>query len=113
MQTLILGHDPAGVRAAAELLSQGELVAIPTETVYGLAGDARNAQAVARIYEAKGRPSFNPLIVHLPDLAAAQRIAVFDKAALDLATAFWPGALTLVLPLRQGADIASLVTAGL
>lgn len=113
MQTLILGHDPAGVRAAVELLSQGELVAIPTETVYGLAGDARNAQAVARIYEAKGRPSFNPLIVHLPDLAAAQRIAVFDKAALDLATAFWPGALTLVLPLRPGADIASLVTAGL
>ncbi|UFM65495.1 threonylcarbamoyl-AMP synthase [Paracoccus sp. MA] len=113
MQTLILGHDPRGVRAAADLLAQGELVAIPTETVYGLAGDARDARAVARIYEAKGRPSFNPLIVHLPDLAAAERIAVFDDAALALARTFWPGALTLVLPLRPGAGIASLVTAGL
>ncbi|WP_140847968.1 L-threonylcarbamoyladenylate synthase [Paracoccus sp. FO-3] len=113
MQTLILGHDPQGVRAAADLLAQGELVAIPTETVYGLAGDARNPRAVARIYEAKGRPSFNPLIVHLPDLAAAERIAVFDDAALALARAFWPGALTMVLPLRPEAGIASLVTAGL
>ncbi|WP_028716226.1 L-threonylcarbamoyladenylate synthase [Paracoccus sp. J39] len=113
MQTLILGRDSRGVRAAADLLAQGELVAIPTETVYGLAGDARDARAVARIYEAKGRPSFNPLIVHLPDLAAAERIAVFDNAALALARAFWPGALTLVLPLRPGAGIASLVTAGL
>ncbi|KRW96210.1 L-threonylcarbamoyladenylate synthase [Paracoccus sp. MKU1] len=113
MHTQILGHDSRGLRAAAELLAQGELVAIPTETVYGLAGDARNPRAVARIYEAKGRPSFNPLIVHLPDLAAAERIAVFDDAALALARAFWPGALTLVLPLRPGAGIASLVTAGL
>ncbi len=113
MQTLILGHDPTGLRAAADLLAQGEPVAIPTETVYGLAGDARNPRAVARIYQAKGRPSFNPLIVHLPDLAAAERIAVFDDAALALARAFWPGALTLVLPLRPGAGIASLVTAGL
>ncbi|ABL68549.1 L-threonylcarbamoyladenylate synthase [Paracoccus denitrificans] len=113
MQTLILGHDPRGVRTAAELLAQGEPVAIPTETVYGLAGDARNPRAVARIYEAKGRPSFNPLIVHVPDLAAAGRIADFDDAALALARAFWPGALTLVLPLRPDAGIASLVTAGL
>ncbi|UFS63966.1 threonylcarbamoyl-AMP synthase [Paracoccus denitrificans] len=113
MQTLILGHDPRGVRTAAKLLAQGEPVAIPTETVYGLAGDARNPRAVARIYEAKGRPSFNPLIVHVPDLAAAGRIADFDDAALALARAFWPGALTLVLPLRPDAGIASLVTAGL
>ncbi|RDW13776.1 L-threonylcarbamoyladenylate synthase [Paracoccus thiocyanatus] len=113
MQTLILGHDPQGIAAAAELLAQGEPVAIPTETVYGLAGDARDAQAVARIYQAKGRPSFNPLIVHVPDLAAAERIAVFDDAARALAGAFWPGALTMVLPLRPGAGIASLVTAGL
>ncbi|SIQ16934.1 translation factor SUA5 [Paracoccus thiocyanatus] len=113
MQTLILGHDPQGIAAAAELLAQGEPVAIPTETVYGLAGDAHNAQAVARIYQAKGRPSFNPLIVHVPDLAVAERIAVFGDAARALARAFWPGALTMVLPLRPGAGIASLVTAGL
>mgnify|MGYP002652494770 CR=1 FL=1 len=78
-----------------------------------LAADARDADAVARIYAAKGRPSFNPLIVHVPDLAAAQALAVFDKDALTLATAFWPGPLTLVLPLRPGCGIAGLVTAGL
>ncbi|WP_199259991.1 L-threonylcarbamoyladenylate synthase [Paracoccus binzhouensis] len=113
MQTRILRNDTQGIAAAATLLARGELVAIPTETVYGLAGDARDARAVARIYEAKGRPSFNPLIVHLPDLAAAERIAVFDEAARALARAFWPGALTMVLPLRERASIASLVTAGL
>lgn len=112
MQTRILSPDPDGLRAAAALLAVGELVAMPTETVYGLAGDARNARAVARIYEAKGRPSFNPLIVHLPDLEAAGRIAHFDAPAQELARAFWPGALTLVLPLRKDAGIASLVTAG-
>ncbi|MCV2449198.1 L-threonylcarbamoyladenylate synthase [Paracoccus sp. DMF] len=113
MKTRILKPDSHGIAAAAELLAQGALVAIPTETVYGLAGDARNPRAVAAIYEAKGRPAFNPLIVHLPDLAAAERIAVFDAPALALARAFWPGALTLVLPLRPGAGIAGLVTAGL
>ncbi|WP_423210748.1 L-threonylcarbamoyladenylate synthase [Paracoccus yeei] len=113
MQTRLLVPDDQGLAEASALLARGELVAMPTETVYGLAGDARDGRAVARIYEAKGRPSFNPLIVHLPDLAAADRIAVLDDAAHDLADAFWPGALTLVLPLRPGSGIAPLVTAGL
>lgn len=113
MQTRLLVPDDQGLAEASALLARGELVAMPTETVYGLAGDARDGRAVARIYEAKGRPSFNPLIVHLPDLAAAERIAVLDDAAHDLADAFWPGALTLVLPLRPGSGIAPLVTAGL
>lgn len=99
--------------AALGLLEAGEAVAIPTETVYGLAADATNGEAVARIFETKGRPRFNPLIVHVCDLAMAQRIAVFDPASLRLAEAFWPGPLTLVLPLRQGHDIHPLVTAGL
>lgn len=113
MQTRLLVPDDQGLAEASALLARGELVAMPTETVYGLAGDARDGRAVARIYEAKGRPSFNPLIVHLPDLGAAERIAVLDDAARDLADAFWPGALTLVLPLRSGSGIAPLVTAGL
>lgn len=113
MQTRLLVPDDQGLAEASALLARGELVAMPTETVYGLAGDARDGRAVARIYEAKGRPSFNPLIVHLPDLGAAERIAVLDDAARDLADAFWPGALTLVLPLRPGSGIAPLVTAGL
>ncbi|MBY0137575.1 L-threonylcarbamoyladenylate synthase [Paracoccus yeei] len=113
MQTRLLVPDDQGLAEASALLARGELVAMPTETVYGLAGDARDGRAVARIYEAKGRPSFNPLIVHLPDLGAAERIAVLDDAAHDLADAFWPGALTLVLPLRPGSGIAPLVTAGL
>ena len=113
MQTRLLVPDDQGLAEASALLARGELVAMPTETVYGLAGDARDGRAVARIYEAKGRPSFNPLIVHLPDLAAADRIAVLDDAAHDLADACWPGALTLVLPLRPGSGIAPLVTAGL
>jgi L-threonylcarbamoyladenylate synthase len=86
---------------------------VPTETVYGLAADASNAEAVARIYEAKGRPSFNPLIVHVPDFAAAERIGVFDDTARDLAEHHWPGPLTLVVPLRGGSGIGSIVTAGL
>jgi L-threonylcarbamoyladenylate synthase len=86
---------------------------VPTETVYGLAADATDSAAVAGIYAAKGRPSFNPLIVHVPDLAAAERIALFDDAARALARRFWPGPLTLVLPLRAEAGIAGLVTAGL
>jgi len=86
---------------------------VPTETVYGLAADATNAEAVARIYEAKGRPSFNPLIVHVPDLSAAQRIGDFSEEALALARKHWPGPLTLVVPLRADSGIGSLVTAGL
>ncbi|WP_134680167.1 L-threonylcarbamoyladenylate synthase [Paracoccus ravus] len=113
MHTRLLSPDDQGLAIACDWLSQGDVVAMPTETVYGLAGDARNATAVARIYEAKGRPSFNPLIVHLPDQVAAERIAHFDESARALARAFWPGALTMVLPLREEAGIASLVTAGL
>lgn len=113
MHTLTLHPDPAGITRAASLLAAGEAVALPTETVYGLAADARNGAAVARIYAAKGRPAFNPLIVHVADVAAAQAIAVLDGDALDLAAAFWPGPLTLVLPLRPGGGIAGIVTAGL
>lgn len=105
--------DAAGVAAAADVLRVGGLVAVPTETVYGLAARADSAPAVAQIYRAKGRPDFNPLIVHIPDLAAAERIAIFDERARQLAAAFWPGALTMVLPLREGAEIAPAVTAGL
>lgn len=104
---------PEAVAGAVVQLRAGGTVAIPTETVYGLAADATNAEAVAGIYAAKGRPSFNPLIVHVLDLAAAERIAVFSDEARALAARFWPGPLTLVLPLREGAEIASLVTAGL
>lgn len=113
VQTEILPADAAGIARAAALLAAGELVAIPTETVYGLAGDARSDLTVARIYEAKGRPSFNPLIVHLPSIEAARRIAVLTPEAERLAAAFWPGPLTLVLPLRPEAGISPLVTAGL
>ncbi|WCR11399.1 threonylcarbamoyl-AMP synthase [Paracoccus stylophorae] len=113
MQTERLTADRPGLTRAAALLAAGECVAIPTETVYGLAADARDGRAVARIYAAKDRPAFNPLIVHVADLDAARRIAAFDDAALMLASAFWPGALTLVLPLRPEAGIAPLVGAGL
>jgi tRNA threonylcarbamoyl adenosine modification protein (Sua5/YciO/YrdC/YwlC family) len=106
-------YGNAAIGEAAALIARGGIVAVPTETVYGLAADATNAEAVARIYAAKGRPSFNPLIVHVLDVATAERIAEFDDDARALAAAFWPGPLTLVLPLRQGAEIASLVTAGL
>ncbi len=109
----ILPYGTAAIAEAAALIRAGCIVAVPTETVYGLAADATNAEAVARIYVAKGRPSFNPLIVHVADLAAAERIAVFDAEARALAEAFWPGPLTLVLPVRGDSGIASLVTAGL
>jgi len=105
--------DPAGLAAAAELLRAGEPVAVPTETVYGLAARADSADAVAAIYRAKGRPSFNPLIVHVASLEQAEQLAIFDPRARKLAQAFWPGALTLVLPLSNGARIAPAVTAGL
>jgi L-threonylcarbamoyladenylate synthase len=114
METRVLPFNNDSLAEAARLILAGEPVAIATETVYGLAADATNAEAVARIYEAKGRPSFNPLIVHvLPDFAAAERIGDFDDAAQALATEHWPGPLTLVVPLRAGSGIASIVTAGL
>jgi L-threonylcarbamoyladenylate synthase len=98
---------------ALALLRAGDIVAIPTETVYGLAGDATNGVAVARIFEAKGRPRFNPLIAHVADRAMADRIAGFDPLSARLADAFWPGPLTLVLPHRADSGIHPLVTAGL
>lgn len=112
-ETRVLGCDPAGIAEAAALIAAGQPVAVPTETVYGLAADATNGEAVARIYAAKGRPSFNPLIVHVTELAAAEAIGIFDEPARSLAEAHWPGPLTLVVPLRPGAAIAPLVTAGL
>jgi L-threonylcarbamoyladenylate synthase len=111
--TRLLSPTAAGHATAAALLREGQLVAFPTETVYGLGGDARSDLAVARIFEAKGRPRFNPLIVHLPDLAAAEALAQFDDRARALAAAFWPGPLTLVLPLRADAGLSPLVTADL
>ncbi len=111
--TLELTADPNGIARAADLLRQGLLVAFPTETVYGLGGDARDGEAVARIYEAKGRPSFNPLIAHVASVEAAQRFVQWSDQAERLANAFWPGPLTLVLPLKPGHGVSSLVTAGL
>ncbi|MEP2920736.1 L-threonylcarbamoyladenylate synthase [Sulfitobacter sp.] len=108
-----LSASPDGLNDAATLLRAGALVAFPTETVYGLGADARNSTAVAAIYEAKGRPSFNPLIVHVADAAQAQELVEWPHTAQTLAKAFWPGPLTLVLPLRQGHGLSSLVTAGL
>jgi L-threonylcarbamoyladenylate synthase len=101
------------IAEAARLVLAGQLVAVPTETVYGLAADATNADAVARIYAAKGRPRFNPLIVHVPDLEAAERIGRFDSEARKLARKHWPGPLTLVVPLAKGAVLPGIVTAGL
>ena len=112
-ETRLLAPEPEELAYAAMMLAQGRLVAMPTETVYGLAADARNPKAVAAIYAAKGRPSFNPLIVHAPDLATAETIGIFGDPARRLAKVFWPGALTLVVPLRADSGIASLVTAGL
>ena len=109
----IVPADEAGIARAAALLQRGGLVAVPTETVYGLAARADSADAVAAIYRAKGRPDFNPLIVHVPTVAAAREIAQFDMRAEALAAAFWPGALTMVLPLLAQARIAPAVTAGL
>jgi L-threonylcarbamoyladenylate synthase len=112
-ETRILPCSADAIAEATRLIFAGEAVAVPTETVYGLAADATNAQAVARIYEAKGRPSFNPLIVHVPDFAAAELVGAFDPEARALAEQHWPGPLTLVVPLRESAGIASIVTAGL
>jgi L-threonylcarbamoyladenylate synthase len=105
--------DRRAIEAAARALAGGGLVAFPTETVYGLGADATNGEAIARLYAAKGRPSFNPLIAHLLDLAAARALARFDAAAERLAGEFWPGPLTLVLPQAAGSAVAALATAGL
>ena len=113
METRCLPFTDESIAEAARLILDGQPVAIATETVYGLAADATNAKAVARIYEAKGRPSFNPLIVHVPDLAAAEQIAEFNNDAPALAQEHWPGPLTLVVPKREGSTIAALATAGL
>jgi len=111
--TRILAYGPAAIAEAARLVADGQPVALPTETVYGLAADAANGAAVARIYAAKGRPSFNPLIVHVRDISEASEIAEIDETGQVLAERHWPGPLTLVVPLRAPARIASLVTAGL
>jgi L-threonylcarbamoyladenylate synthase len=106
-------NDPDAIGAAARILADGGLVAFPTETVYGLGADATNAAAVARLYAAKGRPAFNPLIAHVGDAAAARALARFDAAAETLAGAFWPGPLTLVVPKSAACPVAELATAGL
>ena len=113
LKTQILPADEDAMAAAARCLSEGGLVAFPTETVYGLGADATQAPAIARLYEAKGRPSFNPLIAHVADIDAAGQIARFDTTAMRLAEAFWPGPLTLVLPKTAQCKVAELATAGL
>jgi len=106
-------HSQAEIAAAARALADGALVLLPTETVYGLGADAANPAAVAAIFEAKGRPRFNPLIAHVHDAETAARIAVFDDRALALAAAFWPGPLTIVAPIRDVAAVCDLARAGL
>jgi len=107
-----LASDPSDVEVAAALLRAGKLCAFPTETVYGLGADATNSDAVLSIYETKGRPRFNPLIVHCADLAMAETLAVFSPLAMKLAS-FWPGPLTIVLPIKPGNGLSDIVTAGL
>jgi L-threonylcarbamoyladenylate synthase len=111
--TRILPYDDAAIVEAARLILSGQPVAVPTETVYGLAADATNAKAVAKIYQAKGRPSFNPLIVHVSSFYQASKIGLFNPVASELAQGNWPGPLSLVVPLNPDAGIASIVTAGL
>jgi len=113
MTDTVSANDPDALDGAARVLARGGVVAIPTETVYGLAADATNGEAVARIYEAKGRPRFNPLIVHVDSLEMAERLVNLGETGRALARAFWPGPLTLVAPMRAGSGVASLVTAGL
>jgi len=113
MNGSIVAADDATTETAARLLRQGRLVAFPTETVYGLGGDATNGRAVARIFAAKGRPRFNPLIVHVPGLAEAEALATFDRRAREAARRFWPGALSLVLRRREACGLSLLVSAGL
>jgi L-threonylcarbamoyladenylate synthase len=113
LTTRLIAASPAAVAEAARCLREGGLVAFPTETVYGLGADAGNAKAIARLYQAKGRPLFNPLIATVGDLAAARKIGRFDARAQALAEAFWPGPLTLVLPKAPRCAVAELATAGL
>jgi L-threonylcarbamoyladenylate synthase len=113
LKTQILPAGEAAVAAAARILAEGGLVAFPTETVYGLGADATNPAAIAHLYQAKGRPAFNPLIAHVGELTAARQIARFDATATALAEAFWPGPLTLVLPKTADCAVAELATAGL
>src|SRR5882672_6512212 len=113
LATRVLSADRDAVAAAVRVLGGGGLVAFPTETVYGLGADATNGEAVARIYAAKGRPRFNPLISHVADIDAARRIARFNADADLLASAFWPGPLTLVLPKTEACPVSQLATAGL
>src|SRR5262249_7498640 len=113
VSTPVLTPGSGAIAAAAQALAAGDLVAFPTETVYGLGADATNGTAVARLYAAKGRPSFNPLIAHVPNLAAARGLAAFSVPAERLASVFWPGPLTLVLPKAQACPVADLATAGL
>lgn len=109
----VLAPDATGISKAAKELASGQLVTFPTETVYGLGADATNDQAVASIFEAKGRPRFNPLIIHVPDIKTAKRFVEFNANAEKLAEAFWPGALTMVLPRQEGSTLSHLVSAGL
>ena len=111
--TRTMAFNPETTMLAAGMIQQGQVVAVPTETVYGLAGDARNADAVAAISAAKGRPDFNPLIVHVANIEMARQLAHFTELAERLAVQFWPGALTMVLPLREDAGLAPAVRAGL
>jgi L-threonylcarbamoyladenylate synthase len=113
LKTRVVRADPGAIAAAASILREGGLVAFPTETVYGLGADATNGEAVARLYAAKGRPSFNPLISHVADAASARSLARFDATADALARAFWPGPLTLVLAKAEGCPVSDLATAGL
>ncbi len=111
--TKLLTADKSGVADAAHMLRKGRLVAFPTETVYGLGADACSDQAVVRVFEAKGRPQFNPLIVHVANADVARQIAAFGHLADRLVDAFWPGPLTLVVPLKPDAKISAMVSAGL
>jgi L-threonylcarbamoyladenylate synthase len=113
LTTRMIAASPEAVADAARCLREGGLVAFPTETVYGLGADAGNAEAIARLYQAKGRPAFNPLIAHVGELKSAEKIARFDAQARALAEAFWPGPLTLVLPKAPRCTVADLATAGL
>src|SRR6202040_1745779 len=113
LKTQVLPPGEAAVAAAAGCLAEGGLVAFPTETVYGLGADATHPAAIARLYQAKGRPSFNPLIAHVSDLRAGMRIAHLNATAIALAEAFWPGPLTLVLSKTKDCMVADLATAGL
>ena len=112
-RTRVVKANRDTIEAASRCLAAGGLVAFPTETVYGLGADARNGEAVARLYAAKGRPSFNPLIAHVADIAAARRVGIFNPAAEKLAARFWPGPLTLVLAKRPDCGLADLALAGL